>query len=92
MSSVPGSSDEWQVAVMEDAGKQMVQFRMELESGIEGRDPVRRSVLEALRRQSISAWQAYDGGLVGIDFRFYEKGALRTKRKLMRLVDERNYA
>jgi len=92
MSSVPGSSDEWQVAVMESAGKQLIQFRMELESGNTDQDRVRRNVLDALRRQNPSAWHAYERGLIDVDFRFHESGQLRTKRKLMRLVDERDYA
>jgi phenylacetate-CoA ligase len=91
MSAVPGSSDEWQVAVTESAGKQVIQFRMELESDAQEEGVVSQSVLEALRQQSLSAWHAYEGGLIDVDFRFHQKGQLRTKRKLMRLVDERDY-
>lgn len=80
------------VAVTEQAGKQTLQFRMELKQGSAGPEVVRGTVLEALRRESTSAWQTIGGGLVDADFKFYETGQLRTKRKLMRLVDERDYA
>lgn len=91
MGSVGGLSDEWQVAVTENGGQQAIQFRMELATDHPSPEAVRGGILAALRQESASAWQAYDGGLVDIDLRFYKKGQLRTKRKLLRLVDERDY-
>lgn len=91
MSSVPALPNEWQVAIVENAGKPVIQFRMELGPHSTEREALRRHILGALREQSPSALHACEEGLIDVEFRFLEKGRLRKGHKLLRLVDERGY-
>jgi hypothetical protein len=47
------------------------------------------TVLQAIQRRRPEAWAAYCQRLVDIEFSFFQRGALRRQRKLLRVVDER---
>jgi phenylacetate-CoA ligase len=92
LGSVPGITDDWQVALQERNGKQTFEFRVELADGSQSHEGIKENILEAIRREHPLAWQGYTQQLAGVDFAFHRKGTLRTSRKLLRLVDERGTA
>ena len=89
LGSVPGITDEWQVALREREGKQWFQFRLEAENGSVDKAVTERLILKAIETEHPLAWQAYLQKLADVEFVFYPKGTLRKGRKLLRLVDER---
>jgi len=89
LGSIPGVSDDWQVALQEREGKQTFQFRLELKDGCCRGEDIEGQILGIIEREHRLAWQAYKQKLAGVEFVFYPKGTLRTGRKLLRLVDER---
>jgi phenylacetate-CoA ligase len=88
LADVPGLGPDWQVALIERDLSPAVQFRLEMMDGV-SRDAVADVVIAALRRTYPEAWLAYCQGLIHVEFAFGMPGALRTQRKLLRLVDER---
>ncbi len=89
LSGVPGLTDDWQVALIEQGGKQTFQFRLELQNGALNQEDIRSQVLHAIESEHKLAWQAYVQKLGDVAFVFHPKGSLRKGRKLLRLVDER---
>jgi phenylacetate-CoA ligase len=89
LAEVPGLGADWQVALYERDLKPVFQFRLEVTNGERGGEGVIQAVLGALQRLHPEAWMAYCQRLVDVEFRFVAPGALRQKRKLLRLVDER---
>lgn len=89
LAGVPGRSRDWQVAVYERDLATVVQLRLELEGDGASREAAVQAVLAALQRTRPDAWLAYCQRLIDLEFVFLAPGALRTRRKLLRLVDER---
>lgn len=87
---IPHVSDDWQVAVRENNGKAILQFRIEpISSNGTANPEIAEQVSDAIRKDYQDLWKGYELGLFDLDFSFVEKGALRQGRKLKRLVDER---
>jgi len=88
LSSVPGLADDWQVALHEKAGKQTFEFRLEVQNGISHQE-IKDRIFNLIKSEQPSAWQTYVQKLADVEFNFFPAGSLRTGRKLLRLVDER---
>jgi phenylacetate-CoA ligase len=86
---VPGLGSDWQVAVYERELTPVVQFRLELDGGELARERAVQEVLAALQRSHPEAWLGYCQRLLDVEFAFFAPGTLRRRRKLLRLVDER---
>jgi len=86
---VPGLASDWQVAVYERELTHVVQLRLEIDGDDAARERAVQSVLGALERTRPDAWLAYCQRLIDVEFAFFAPGTLRTSRKLLRLVDER---
>ena len=86
---VPGLGSDWQVALYERELTPVVQFRLELEGDGAARERAVQETLGALQRAQPEAWLAYCQRLLDIEFAFFSSGTLRQRRKLLRLVDER---
>jgi phenylacetate-CoA ligase len=86
---VPGIGDEWQVSLYERGLAQVVQFRLELAGDGAARERAVQEVLGALQRTRPDAWLAYCQRLLDLEIVFLPAGTLRQKRKLLRLIDER---
>jgi phenylacetate-CoA ligase len=89
LSEVPEIGLDWQVALIERDLKSVFQFRLESGDGAGKREEAVRRILEKLERRNPNAWDAHRRRMVEIEFRFFEEGTLRQKRKLLRFVDER---
>src|SRR5213594_272828 len=89
LSEVPGLANDWQVAVYERELTHVVQLRLEIDGDDAARERAVQSVLGALQRARPDAWLAYCQRLIDVEFAFFAPGTLRTSRKLLRLVDER---
>lgn len=92
LNSIPGITDEWQVALQEREGKQTFEFRLESENGAGSKEEIESVVLKTIETEHPLAWQAYKQRLADVRFVFHPKGTLRAGRKLLRLVDERRSA
>ncbi len=81
-------SSDWQVAVMRDGNLDLVEFRLEL---TDGNSPVNveAKIKSKIQTEFPDLWRNYAWGLFAIRFRFYPLNTLRTKRKLVSVVDER---
>src|SRR5881396_2263405 len=86
---VSGLASDWQVAVYERELTHVVQLRLEIDGDDAARERAVQSVLGALQRARPDAWLAYCQRLIDVEFAFFAPGTLRTSRKLLRLVDER---
>ncbi len=89
LATVPGLTDDWQVALCERNGKQTFQFRLEAPDAAPGTEEIRGLVLKFVEKEHQSAWQAFVKKLVDVEIALYAVGTLRKARKLRRLVDER---
>ncbi len=89
LGSIPGLTDDWQVALQEKEGQQTFQFRLELQDGASRHNDIKKQIFDIIQQEHRLAWQAYQQKLAGVEFVFYPKGTLRKGRKLLRLVDER---
>ena len=89
LGSIPGLTDDWQIALREKEGKQTFQFRLELQDGASRHDEIKKQIFDAIQQEHRLAWQAYQQKLADVEFVFHPRGALRKGRKLLRLVDER---
>jgi phenylacetate-CoA ligase len=89
LAQVPGLGNDWQVALCERELSTVVQFRLELDGDAATRERSVQALLGALQRTRPDAWLAYCQRLIDLDVVFVAPGTLRTGRKLLRLVDER---
>jgi phenylacetate-CoA ligase len=89
LAEVRGLGADWQVALYERESVPTFQFRLEVAADGTRADEAMESVLAALRRLYPDAWMAYVQRLVDMEFCFLEPGTLRSRPKLLRLVDER---
>ncbi len=81
-------SNDWQVAVMRDGSLDMVEFRLELVNGATPAS-VEAKIKANMQARFHDTWKNYEWGLYQMRFRFYPLHTLRTKRKLLSVVDER---
>lgn len=86
----PGLGDEWQVALTQPGLRPVFEFRLEVEGGVELRDPIVSHIHQRLARQYPPLWAKFQQRMCDIDVRLERPGSLRTGRKLRRLVDERD--
>jgi len=86
---VPGLGSDWQVALYERDMTPVLQFRLELDGDATARERAVQEVLGALQRMRPEAWLAYCQRLIDLELVFFAPGTVRTGRKLLRLVDER---
>jgi len=81
--------EDWQVAVRHRDIKEVLEFRVELKEEGQPTEPVARKVKSALEARYPDMWRNYVKGMFDIDFFYATRNTLRQKRKLRRLVDER---
>lgn len=91
LDDVPGITRDWQVGVVRAGNRDTIEFRLELGDGGTPADVAAR-VKDHVQARIPDSWRNYELGLFEFEFRFVAPGALRTARKLRRLVDERTRA
>lgn len=85
-------SQEWQVGIRRDTIRDIVELRLELTDGVDGRKGVEEAVRQRLQEDFSDYWRNHDLGLYELRFAFLPKGGLRKGRKLRRIVDERKFS
>jgi phenylacetate-CoA ligase len=86
---IPEITEDWQVAVRHRGVKEVLEFRLELrEDGI-AKEPTSDQIRRILEVNYPDMWRNYVKGMYDIEFVYHAKNTLREKRKLRRLVDER---
>lgn len=88
LDDLPEITGDWQVGVVRTGNRDTIEFRLEL------RDPAAAELVAQVIKRRVQeripdSWRNYDLKLFEFGFRFVTPGALRTGRKLRRLVDER---
>ncbi|MBI4970412.1 MAG: phenylacetate--CoA ligase family protein [Candidatus Omnitrophica bacterium] len=83
------ASEDWQIGVVRPGNKDVLEFRIELDDPKGRGEQVEKSILRILEQDFPDYWKSYTMGLFEIQFRFFDRGRLRTGRKLKHLVDER---
>jgi phenylacetate-CoA ligase len=87
-SRIPGAG-EWQIEVAKDGPKDSVTFHVETDGVDEA--AMKSRVLEEIRKEFSDAFKITEMGLLHIGLKTHAKGALRTGRKLKRIVDNRKF-
>ena len=88
LENLPGVTRDWQVGVFRSGNHDTIEFRVELLDGASA-DAVTAAIRQRVKERIPDSWRNYELQLFEFGFRFVPPGALRTGRKLRRLVDER---
>lgn len=88
LDDLPGITRDWQVGVLRSGNRDTIEFRVELRDGTPP-EAVMAAIKQRVRERIPDSWRNYELKLFEFEFRFTAPGALRTGRKLRRLVDER---
>jgi phenylacetate-CoA ligase len=88
LEDLPEITRDWQVGVLRSGNRDSIEFRVELRDGASS-DAVMAAIKQRVKERIPDSWRNYELKLFEFEFRFVEPGALRTGRKLRRLVDER---
>ncbi len=86
---VEGISERWQVAVLQEGLRDILEFRLELTNGIDPHS-VQASIARNLEACYPDVWANHVCGMYRLAFKFLPSGTLPPERKPRRLVDERN--
>src|SRR5215475_353834 len=86
---IPEITEDWQVAVRHRDVKEVLEFRVEPKEESQPTDPIAVKVKSAIEVRYPDMWRNYVKGMFDIDFVYATRNTLRQKRKLRRLVDER---
>ncbi|MBI4488244.1 MAG: phenylacetate--CoA ligase family protein [Deltaproteobacteria bacterium] len=86
---IPEISEDWQVAVRHRGVKEVLEFRLELKENGLPTEPVSDRIRKAIETVYPDMWRNYAKGMYDMEFVYYAKHTLREKRKLRRLIDER---
>ncbi len=88
LEAVPGVSENWQVAVRQEGLRDILEFRLELNSGTTA-GTVEQEVQKNLESLYPDVWENQACGMYRLAFRFLPPHTLVHGRKRRRLVDER---
>jgi phenylacetate-CoA ligase len=91
LDGLPGITRDWQAAVLRTGNRDTIEFRVEVLDG-STTDAVAAAIKQRVKERIPDSWRNFELNLFEFGFRFVEPGALRTGRKLRRLVDERTKA
>jgi phenylacetate-CoA ligase len=91
LDGLPGITRDWQVAVLRTGNRDTIEFRVEMLDGSTA-EAVAGLIKQRVKERIPDSWRNFELNLFEFGFRFAEPGALRTGRKLRRLVDERTKA
>ncbi len=88
LDDLPAITRDWQVGVYRGANRDTIEFRVELRDPASA-DAVTAAIKDRVKDRIPDSWRNFELGLFEFAFKFTTPGALRTGRKLRRLVDER---
>ena len=86
--SIAGVEDDWQVVVLHEGQRDIVELRLEMSNATK-QGEVERAALAYLRNRFTDFWKNYEMGLYDLRVVARTPSSLRDGRKLQRVVDER---
>ncbi|HZS47781.1 MAG TPA: hypothetical protein VFC63_22115 [Blastocatellia bacterium] len=86
---IDGIGDDWQVAIVRPGIKDVVEFRIETTDSSVDRQTIEKTIEQRLQKDFPDFWKNKIMGLYDLAFSYSRVGSLRTGRKLLRLVDQR---
>jgi len=86
---VAGLGEDWQVVVDKEGTKDLVTLNVEHVNGADG--ALKEKIFDAFRAEFPEAWRQCQMGLLRLDVAAHPKHALRSGRKLKRIVDRRKF-
>ncbi len=89
MDGVPGISSDWQLTI-EKAGH-LDRLTMTAEADAPASEELKKKILSQFSAVMPDVWKNYQKGFFEIDARIVPKNSLRTGRKLLRIVDKRQF-
>lgn len=88
-SAVQGIGPDWQIVIEKENNKDMIWFNVEALNGGRPESSLREEIFSKIKTEIADGWKNYEKGFFNMDLKVHPKGALRTGRKLTRLVDRR---
>ena len=88
LKDVEGITSDWQIVFKLRGIKEIIEFNLETRDGA-SMDNVRAKVLDNIKDRYPDMWKNYSISIFEMEFVPHSAGALRTDRKLLRLVDRR---
>ena len=85
---IAGVGPDWQVVVEKEGTKDLVSFHIENAAGIDA-GTLRQTTLDRFKMRFPESWRVLEMGLLKVDVAVHAPGALRTGRKLRRIMDKR---
>ncbi len=90
-SGVAGLGPDWQIVLKQQDRKDLIEFHAEHSDAVGDPGQISEAFFKSLKKELPDAWNIYQMKFCKIDFIPHARGALRTQRKLARLVDERDF-
>jgi phenylacetate-CoA ligase len=82
---------DWQVVVHKRGHKDFLEIHVECLDGTRAESAVREQIFSGLKREIGEGWRNYEKGFLELEVKIHPRGALRTGRKLPRIVDRRQF-
>jgi phenylacetate-CoA ligase len=89
--SVPGLGEDWQVVIDKEGNKDLVELHVESVNG-KSDSEIKEKIFSCFQSQLPDSWNLFRMDLCKLDVKIFQKGSLRTGRKLPRLVDRRKFS
>ena len=86
-SQIAGVGDNWQIVLEKDGHIDRIQFHVESSGGLE----MESQILSLIKTSLPDAWKLYEQGLVCFGVKAVSQNALRTGRKLLKIIDKRKF-
>ena len=92
LNDIPGISKDWQVIMKLNGIKEVMEFNLELSLSSGDQSTIQEKIFSNIRDFYPDLWKNYSLGIFHADFMYHSPGSLRVNRKMIRLVDQRNYS
>ncbi len=86
---IQGITHDWQVAVVKDGPLDVIEFRLELANGTDPHE-LEKTITAQFKERYPDYWRNIEMGLYRLAYKFQAPGTLRTRQKLIKVVDERH--
>lgn len=89
--AIPGVGPDWQIVIDKADNKDLITLHVESPSGELSESVLKDQVFSQMKKELSDGWKNFEMGFLKVDFKIHPKGSLRSGRKLIRLVDQRQF-